>query len=115
MSDLILYTTEDGRSQIKLRAQEQTVWLTQLEMADLFDATQQNISLHLINFIAERELNSAATVKESLTVQMEGNREVQRPVTLYNLDAILAVGYRVRSPNGVHFPLGLPCPEEQTG
>ena len=103
MSDLILYTTEDGRSQIKLRAQEQTVWLTQLEMAELFDATKQNISLHLKNVFGDGELDPAATVKESLTVQIEGSRQVQRPVTLYNLDAILAVGYRVRSPRGVQF------------
>jgi hypothetical protein len=103
MNDLILYTTEDGRSQIKLRAQEQTVWLTQLEMAELFDATKQNISLHLKNVFEDGELDSVATVKESLTVQIEGSREVQRPVALYNLDAILAVGYRVRSPRGVQF------------
>ena len=103
MNDLILYTTEDGRSQIKLRAQEQTGWLTQLEMAELFDATKQNISLHLKNIFEDGELDPAATVKESLTVQIEGNREVQRPVTLYSLDAILAVGYRVRSPRGVQF------------
>lgn len=103
MNDLILYTTEDGRSQIKLRAQEQTVWLTQLEMAELFDATKQNISLHLKNVFGDGELDPAATVKESLTVQIEGSRKVQRPVILYNLDAILAVGYRVRSPRGVQF------------
>jgi hypothetical protein len=103
MTDLILYTTEDGRSQIKLRAQEQTVWLTQLEMAELFDATKQNVSLHLKNIFEDGELDPAATVKESLTVQTEGSRQVQRPVTLYNLDAILAVGYRVRSPRGVQF------------
>ena len=103
MSNLILYTTEDGRSRIQLRAQEETVWLTQLEMAALFDATKQNISLHLKNLFEDGELDPAATVKESLTVQIEGSREVQRPVTLYNLDAILAVGYRVRSPRGVQF------------
>ena len=103
MTDLILYTTEDGRSQIKLRAQEQTVWLTQLEMAELFDATKQNISLHLKNIFEDGELDAAATVKESLTVQIEGSRQVRRPVTLYNLDAILAVGYRVRSPRGMQF------------
>jgi hypothetical protein len=74
MNDLILYTTEDGRSQIKLRAQEQSVWLTQLEMADLFDATKQNISLHLKNVFEDGELDSAATVKESLTVQVEVGR-----------------------------------------
>ncbi len=103
MNDLTLYTTDDGRSQIKLRAEQQTVWLTQLEIAELFDATKQNISLHLKNIFEEEELHPSATVKESLTIQTEGSREVQRPVTLYNLDAILAVGYRVRSPRGVQF------------
>jgi len=80
MNDLILYTTEDGRSQIKLRAQEQTVWLTQLEMAELFDATKQNISQHLKNVFEDGELDPAATVKESLTVQIEGSRKVRRSV-----------------------------------
>jgi len=100
---LILYTTEDGKSQIQLRAEEQTVWLTQSEMADLFATTKQNVSLHLQNIFEDEELQLTATVKESLTVQFEGEREVRRPVTLYNLDAILAVGYRVRSPRGVQF------------
>ena len=103
MSELILYTTEDGRSQIKLRAEQQTVWLMQLEMAGLFDATKQNISLHLKNVFHDGELDPAATVKDSLTVQTEGAREVRRKVTLYSLDAILAVGYRVRSTRGVQF------------
>ena len=103
MSELILYTTEDGRSQIKLRADQQTVWLTQLDMAELFDATKQNISLHLKNIFQDGELDPSATVKESLTVQTEGARQVQRPLAHYNLDAILAVGYRVRSPRGVQF------------
>ena len=103
MTDLLLYTTEDGRSQIQLRAEQQTVWLTQMEMAELFDATKQNISLHLKNLFEDCELDPAATVKESLTVQTEGFRQVQRKVTLYNLDAILAVGYRVRSPRGAQF------------
>ena len=103
MNELILYTTEDGRSEIKLWAEQQTVWLTQLEMAELFDATKQNISLHLKNLFADGEMDPAATIKESLTVQTEGARQVQRKVTLYNLDAILAVGYRVRSPRGVQF------------
>ena len=101
MNDLILYTTDDGRNQIKLRAKDHTVWLTQLEMAELFDATKQNISLHLKNVFEDGELDPGSVVKESLTVQIEGSREVQRHVTLYNLDAILAVGYRVRSPRGI--------------
>ncbi len=103
MMQLILYTTDDGNSQIQLRAGLDTVWLTQLEMAALFDATKQNISLHLKNLFENGELNAAATVKASLTVRTEGARKVQRPVALYNLDAILAVGYRVRSPRGVQF------------
>ncbi len=100
MNDLILYTTEDGRSQIKLRAQEQTVWLTQLEMAELFDATKQNISLHLKNIFEDGELDGVSVVKESLTTATDGKRYQTQ---LYNLDAILAVGYRVRSPRGVQF------------
>lgn len=103
MNDLILYATEDGKSEIQLRADLGTVWLSQLEMAELFDATKQNISLHLKNIFEDEELETAATVKESLTVRTEGSREVRRPVTLYNLEAILAVGYRVRSPRGVQF------------
>ena len=103
MSDLILYTTEDGQSRVQLRADGQTVWLTQLEMAELFSATKQNISLHLKNLFEEGELDPQATVKESLTVQTEGQREVHRTLTLYNLDAILAVGYRVRSKRGAQF------------
>ncbi len=103
MTDLILYTTDDGQSRIQLRADSQTVWLTQQEMAELFNATKQNISLHLKNIFEDKELDQPSTVKDSLTVQMEGSREVRRKVTLYNLDAILAVGYRVRSPRGAQF------------
>ena len=103
MNELILYTTEDGRIRIQLRADGDTVWLTQLEMAELFNATKQNISLHLRNIFADGELDPQATVKDYLTVQTEGRRKVRRSLTLYNLDAILAVGYRVRSPRGVQF------------
>jgi hypothetical protein len=101
--ELILYTAEDGRAAIHLRAEDGTVWLTQMEMAKLFDTTKQNISLHIRNIVDEQELVEAATVKESLTVQSEGGRQVRRPTLLYNLDMILAVGYRVRSPRGTQF------------
>ena len=103
MSDLILYTTEDGRSQIKLRTKDQSIWLTQREMAELFDISTDNVGLHLKNLFEDGELSREATTEESSVVQIEGSREVQRPVTLYNLDAIIAVGYRVRSPRGVQF------------
>jgi len=100
MNELILYTTDDGRSQIKLRTDRRTVWLTQLEMAELFNATKQNISLHLKNIFEEGELDSDSVVKESLTTAADGKRYQTQ---LYNLDAILSVGYRVRSPRGVQF------------
>ncbi|MBU3655708.1 MAG: hydroxyacid dehydrogenase, partial [Alphaproteobacteria bacterium] len=98
---LILYTTEDGRSQITLRAKDETVWLSQREMAQLFDVTTDNVGLHLKNIFEDGELEEASVTEESSVVQIEGEREVQRPVMLYNLDAILAVGYRVRSLRGV--------------
>ena len=100
---LILYTTDDGKSRIQLRAKDQTVWLTQREMGELFAVSTDNVSLHLKNIFGDAELSREATTEESSVVQIEGSREVQRPVTLYNLDAILAVGYRVRSPRGAQF------------
>lgn len=103
MSSLILYTTDDGKSQIQLRAKDQTVWLSQREMAELFDVSTDNVGLHLKNIYEDGELSREATAEESSVVQTEGTRQVQRPVTLYSLDAILAVGYRVRSPRGVQF------------
>jgi hypothetical protein len=103
MNNLILYTTEDGKSQIKLRAKDQTVWLSQREIAELFDVSTDNVGLHLKNIYEDGELTREATTEESSVVQTEGTRQVQRPVMLYNLDAILAVGYRVRSPRGVQF------------
>lgn len=103
MNNLILYTTDDGKSQIQLRAKDQTVWLSQREMAELFDVSADNVGLHLKNIYEDGELSREATAEESSVVQTEGTRQVQRPVTLYNLDAILAVGYRVRSPRGVQF------------
>lgn len=103
MNDLILYSTEDGRSRIKLRVDQQTVWLTQREMAELFEVSADNVGLHLKNIYEDEELRREATTEESSVVQAEGTRQVRRPVTLYNLEAILAVGYRVRSPRGVQF------------
>ena len=103
MSSLILYTTDDGKSQIQLRAKDQTVWLSQREVAELFDVSTDNVGLHLKNIYEDGELSREATAEESSVVQTEGTRQVQRPVTLYSLDAILAVGYRVRSPRGVQF------------
>ena len=101
--ELILYTADDGSVSIQLRADGGTVWLTQMEMAALFQTSKQNISLHIKNVLTEGELSEGATVKDSLTVQTEGSRQVRRTNLLYNLDMILAVGYRVRSLRGTQF------------
>ncbi|MDR3379948.1 virulence RhuM family protein [Cupriavidus basilensis] len=101
--ELILYTTDDGTAQIRLRAEDGTVWLSQLEMAELFQTTVPNINIHIKNVLEEAELGEAATIKEDLIVRIEGGRQVKRPVKLYSLEMILAVGYRVRSHRGTQF------------
>ena len=100
MTDLILYTTEDGRSQIKLRAKDQTVWLSQREMAHLFDVSTDNVGLHLKNVFTDGELAENSVTEESSVTAADGKNYRTK---LYSLDAILAVGYRVRSPRGVQF------------
>lgn len=102
-AELVIYATDDGTAQFYLRAEGGTVWLSQLELAELFQTTKQNVSLHIKNILADGELLAEATVKEYLTVQTEGRRQVERSIQLYNLDLILAVGYRVRSPRGIQF------------
>ena len=100
MSDLILYTSEDGKTRLDLRVDGATVWLNQLEIAELFQTTKQNVSLHAQNIFEDGELDEGSVVKESLTTAADGK---DYSTKLYNLDAILAVGYRVRSPRGVQF------------
>jgi hypothetical protein len=102
-SQILFYQSEDGSSRIEVRLDEGTVWLTQALIADLYQNTKQNISLHIRNILDEGELDQAATVKEYLTVQTEGSRKVQRSIDYYNLDMILAIGYRVRSHRGTQF------------
>ncbi|AWH22967.1 MULTISPECIES: virulence RhuM family protein [Stenotrophomonas] len=103
LGELILYRTDDGRTEVHLRAAEGTVWMTQGEMAELFDTTKQNVSLHIRNILQDNELRAEGTVKDYLTVQTEGTRTVNRSVQLYRLEMILAVGFRVRSPRGSQF------------
>lgn len=103
-AEIVIYQeSESPDFQIEVRVENETVWLTQLQMAELFEATKQNISLHVNNLFKEGELNPEATVKEYLTVQFEGEREVKRKVLLYNLDVIISVGYRVKSKRGTQF------------
>ncbi len=101
--ELILYRTEDGRTAVHLRAEGGTVWLTQAQLAELFDTTKQNVSLHIRNILEDGELQAEGTVKDYLTVQTEGARKVSRSVQLYRLEMIMAVGFRVRSPRGSQF------------
>ena len=103
MSNVIIYTTEDGAAKIELRLENGTVWLSQSEIAELFQTTKQNISKHIQAIFDDQELDETATVNQQLIVQNEGDREVSRAISFYNLDVILAVGYRVRSVRGVQF------------
>jgi len=102
-NDLILYTSEDGEARFVLRELGGQVWLTQLEIAALYQTTKQNISLHVKNIFAEGELSSEATVKDYLTVQSEGERDIKRQLAHYSLPMIIAIGYRVRSTRATQF------------
>lgn len=101
--EFLLYETEDGRTRVECRFADDTLWLSQAMMAELFQTTPQNITLHLKALAAEGEIDPAATCKPYLQVRAEGARQVRRAVRFYNLDAILAVGYRVRSTRGTQF------------
>lgn len=102
-TSIVLYQTEDGQTRIDCRFDHDTLWLTQAQIADLFQTTPQNVTLHLKAIFAEGELTEAATCKEYLQVRKEGRREVSRALRHYRLEAILAVGYRVRSVRGTQF------------
>lgn len=101
--DIIIYNTEDGRAKIELQVENGTVWLNQNEIAELFQTTKQNISKHIKAIFEDNELDEISTVNYQLTVQNEGNRRIKRELAYYNLDMILAIGYRVRSPRGIQF------------
>ena len=102
-NDIIIYNTEDGKAKINLQYDDGTVWLSQLEIAELFQTTKQNVSKHVKAIFLEGELEESATVNYKLTVQKEGNRKISRQLAYYNLDMILAIGYRVRSIRGIQF------------
>ena len=102
-NDIIIYNTEDGKAKINLQYEDGTVWLSQLEIAELFQTTKQNVSKHVKAIFLEGELEESATVNYKLTVQKEGNRKISRQLAYYNLDMILAIGYRVRSIRGIQF------------
>ncbi|WP_431264380.1 virulence RhuM family protein [Roseateles chitinivorans] len=102
-AELVLYATADGAARFFLRATEGSLWLSQLELAELFETSVPNINIHIKNVLDEGELQGSATIKEDLIVRVEGTRQVRRPVKLYSLEMILAIGYRVKSPRGTQF------------
>ena len=102
-SQVLLYQASDGVTRLEVRMEDETVWLSQNQMVELFQTTKQNVSLHIQNLFAEGELDRTATVKEYLTVRQEGSRQVSRSVEHYNLDVIISVGYRVKLHRGTQF------------
>lgn len=101
-NEIIIYQPDD-ELKLDVRVEEETVWLSQQQMVELFQVTKQNVSLHISNIYKEGELEKSSTVKEYLTVQIEGNRTIKRKVAFYNLDVIISVGYRVKSLRGTQF------------
>lgn len=101
--DIVIYQTGDSGEQIRVLLEGESVWLTQVQIAELYQTTKQNISLHIQHIYEAGEQRPEATVKQYLTVRREGSRDVRRLLEHYNLDMILAVGYRVRSPRGTQF------------
>ncbi len=100
---IVIYQVEGGEAHVEVRFDRETAWLTQRQMADLFETSTDNISLHLNNIFDARELVRKSTTEESSVVRTEGSRQVRRTLTYYNLDAIISVGYRVNSRRGVRF------------
>jgi hypothetical protein len=96
-SQLLIYQAEDGKTKIEVQLQDETVWLTQAHLAELFQSSKQNVSHHIQSIFEEGELAPEATVKKYLTVRREGQREVKRSLDYYNLDMIISVGYRIKS------------------
>ena len=102
-NQIVIYQTEDGSTQIDVRLENDTVWLSQAQMAELFQKTSQNITMHIRNAYREGELEEISTCKEFLQVQYEGNRKVTRKIKFYDLDVVISVGYRVKSKRGTAF------------
>ena len=101
--NIIIYQSEDGGVRIDVRLEEQTVWLTQQQMADLFGSSRTNVVEHIKHIFEDEELNEEATCRKFRQVRQEGNREVTREIPYYNLDVIISVGYRVKSIQGTRF------------
>jgi hypothetical protein len=102
-TDLLIYQTEDGNTKIDVKLENGTVWMTKKAIAELYQTTSQNITLHIKNVYEENELHQDSTCKEYLQVQIEGSREIKRSIKHYNLEMIISIGYRVRSHRGTRW------------
>lgn len=102
-NNIVIYQSKEGKVKIDVKLFDETLWLSQQQMAELYDTTKQNISLHIKNIFDEKELDEASTVKEFLTVKKEGKRSVERSVKYYNLDMIISLGYRIKSRVATNF------------
>lgn len=100
---IVIYQTEDGKTQLDVKLENETVWLTQAQMVELFDSSKANVSEHIKHIYEDGELSEEATVRKFRTVRMEGARQVTRTVTFYNLDLIISLGYRVNTKRGIAF------------
>src|SRR5688500_7491168 len=107
--EVLVYEAQDGAAHVEVRLEHETVWLTQRQMAELFDTSTDNVSLHLRNIFSDGELGDPATTEDFSVVQTEGRRNVTRTLMHYNLDAIISVGYRVNSKRGVQFRQWATC------
>lgn len=102
-SPLLMYQSEDGKTKLQILIEGETIWMTQAQIADLYQTTIPNINIHIGNILNDGELSPERTIKDYLIVQKEGNREVSRMVSHCNLEMIIAIGYRVRSHRGTQF------------
>jgi len=101
--EIIIYQANQASTRIEVRIEDESVWLSQGQMAELFLTTSQNITIHIKNIYLENELQKESTCKEYLQVQLEGNRSIKRNIIVYNLDMILSVGYRIKSIRATQF------------
>lgn len=107
-SEMVVYVGDDGRPQIQARLQDENMWLTQVQLAQVFQTTRQNIGQHIKNIYEEKELDSSATIKKFFIVQIEGDREVSRNIEYYSLGIVIALGYRVKSNIATNFRIWAP-------
>ena len=107
-SEMVVYVGDDGKPQIQARLQDEDTWLTQVQLAQVFQTTRQNIGQHIKNIYGEKELDPSATIKKFFIVQTEGDREVSRSIEYYSLDMVIALGYRVKSNIATNFHIWTP-------